>query len=208
MAMTRRTKLGALLAVAVGLAGAGCAADYVTGSTAPVNLYIVALNGGAPYDSDIRHGSSLAFDDDPLTNPFICEDEITVTVAVRNKNPNAPEPSVPSAVLIDSYEVRFFRTDGRGTEGIDVPYRITGNLRLAVDVSDSDNDAFPIEVVRRQAKLEPPLTSIQQAQLLTAMAEITLHGSTVAGQRVSANARMQITFADFGDSETSCPTGN
>lgn len=196
MARTKVARFGTLLAGAVALAGAGCAVDYVTGSTAPVNLIITALNGGSPLDSDVRNGEF---------STFVCEDEVIVTVAVRNKNPNGPAPSVPSAVLLQSYEVRYFRSDGRGTEGIDIPYRITGSLTLGVDVSTSTNSPVIIEVVRRQAKLEPPLSNIQQAALLTTSAEITLYGQTVAGQQVSASGRMQITFGDFGDTETNCP---
>jgi hypothetical protein len=206
MALARRTWLGVALATAVAAAGAGCAADYVTGSTAPVNLYIASINGGSVLDADIRNGSALAFDDDPLTNPFICENEVEVAVAVRNKNPNAPAPAVPSAVLLKSYQVQYFRTDGRGVEGVDVPYRITGNLSFAVDVATSGTSTVNIEVVRRQAKLEPPLTTINQAAILTAMAEITLYGETVSGAPVSASARFQIDFADFGDDDTSCPS--
>ena len=68
--------------------------------------------------------------------------------------------------------------------------------------------AVPIEVVRRQAKLEPPLSTIYQAAVLTAMAEITLYGETVSGQAVSASARFQIDFADFGDTDTGCPVAS
>jgi hypothetical protein len=115
---------------------------------------------------------------------------------------------VPSAVLLKSYEVRYFRTDGRGTAGVDVPYRITGNLAFAVDVAATGTSDFPLEVVRRQAKVEPPLSSIYQAALLTVMAEVTLYGETVAGERVQASGRLQIDFADYGDNEDSCPAND
>ncbi len=88
---------------------------------------------------------------------------------------------------------------------MDVPYRITGNLTFAVDVANAGTATFPLEVVRRQAKVEPPLSSIYQAAVLTVMAEMTLYGETVSGQNVSASGRLQIDFADFGDKETSCP---
>ena len=184
----------AVLGLLAGLSG--CAPDYVTDNASAVNLIIAAINGGAQLDSDVRNGEQ---------STFVCEDEVEVAVAVRNKNPNAPTPNVPSAVILQSYEVRYVRTDGRGTEGVDVPYRITGTLTLAVDVADSGTTSFPLEVVRRQAKVEPPLSSIFQAALLTVQAEVTLYGETVSGQRVSASGRFQIDFADFGDKETACP---
>jgi hypothetical protein len=191
------------LSVAVALAMSGCAADYVTGNNAAVNLYVTAINEGSPMDSDVRHGTNA--DRTTVPNPFVCPDRALVSVAVRFKNQQIPTPSVPNAVFLESYEVKYTRTDGRGTEGIDVPYRITGNLTLAVDASDSDNSEVAIEVVRRQAKLEPPLSTINQNALLTTMAEITLYGKTTSGQRVTSSGRMQITFADYGEDNTSCP---
>ncbi len=175
----------------------GCTPSYVTGNSAPVNLIITSINGGSELDSDIRSGEESS---------FICPDVVKVTVAVRNKNPNGPAPYVPGAVLLQSYEVRYFRTDGRGTEGVDVPYRITGNLSFSIDVSTGGNSTVAIEVVRRQAKLEPPLSTINQANILTAMAQVTLFGQTVAGEAVTASASFQIDFADFGDKLTSCPS--
>jgi hypothetical protein len=192
-------RLGGMTALGLLVGLSGCTPDYVTDNAATVNLIIAAINGGAQLDSDVRNGEF---------STFVCEDEVEVAVAVRNKNPNAPAPNVPSAVIIKSYEVRYFRSDGRGTEGVDVPYRITGNLTLAVDVQNSGTSTFPLEVVRRQAKVEPPLSSIFQTALLTVMAEVTLYGETVSGQTVSAKGRLQIDFADFGDKETSCPTSN
>jgi hypothetical protein len=191
------TGLGGTAVLGLLLALSGCTPDYVTENNAQVNLIIASINGGAQLDSDVRNGADSS---------FICPNLVDVSVAVRNKNPKAPAPNVPSAVVLKSYEVRYFRTDGRGTEGVDVPYRITGNLTLAVDVVNSGTTTFSLEVVRRQAKVEPPLSTIFQTTVLTVVAEVTLYGETISGQAVSANGRFQIDFADYGDSETSCPT--
>ncbi|HVO10528.1 MAG TPA: hypothetical protein VMX54_07195 [Vicinamibacteria bacterium] len=187
--------MGAALLVA--FVSVGCTPSYVTSSDASVNLIVAAINGGNPLSSDIRIGSDSS---------TVCPDVVSVAVAVRNKNPNAPVPSLPSAVVLQSYEVRYFRTDGLGVEGVDVPYRITGSLSFSIDVASSGTTNVPIEVVRRQAKLEPPLSSINQANILTLMAQVTLYGQTVAGQRVSASGSFQIDFADYADTLTSCPT--
>jgi hypothetical protein len=190
-------RLGGTAALALLLGLSGCAPDYVTDNAAQVNLIVAAINGGAVLTSDIRNGED---------STFVCPDRVDVDVAVRNKNPNAPAPSVASAVILKSYEVRYFRTDGRGTEGVDVPYRITGNLTFAVDVANSGTSKVSIEVVRYQAKVEPPLSSIYQVgTVLTMMAEVTMYGETVSGDRVTASGRFQIDFANFGDTETSCP---
>ncbi len=181
----------------VALAGGSCTPSYVTGNDAPVNLIVASINKGSVLDSDVRLGPD---------STIVCPDTVSVSVAVRNKNPNAPVPYVPGAVLLQSYEVRYFRTDGRGTEGVDVPYRITGSLAFSIDVANSGTTDIPIEVVRRQAKLEPPLSTINQANILTLMAEVTIFGQTVAGQRVSSSGSFQIDFADFLDTATTCPT--
>jgi hypothetical protein len=123
-------------------------------------------------------------------------------MTVMNKNPNAPTAPA-STVQVDSYEVRYSRSDGRGVEGVDVPYRITGNLAATVGVGD--DVTVPIEVVRRQAKLEPPLDNISQTTVLTVSAQVTLFGKTISDKRVSAVARFQIDFADFGDTDNACP---
>jgi hypothetical protein len=185
--------LGAVVAVAVALAMAGCSADYVEQNEGPVLLRITAINGGAQLDSDVRNGEF---------STFVCEDEVDVELTVQNKNPNGPAAPA-STVQLDSYEVRYTRSDGRGVEGVDVPYRITGNLAASAAVGD--DLTVPIEVVRRQAKLEPPLDNISQTTVLTMSAQVTLFGQTVSEKRVSAAARFQIDFADFGDTETSCP---
>jgi hypothetical protein len=185
-------RLGA--AAALALAMAGCGADYVEDSTAPVYLQIQSINGGAQLDSDVRNGA---------LSSFVCENEVDVAVTVLNKNPNGPT-AASSSVQLESYEIRYTRSDGRGTEGIDVPYRITGNLALTVEVGG--DATFPLEVVRRQAKLDPPLNNISQTTIITVSAQVTLYGKTVSGERLSASARFQIDFADFGDEEDSCPS--
>src|SRR4029450_5309035 len=118
--------LGAVVAVAAALAMAGCSADYVENNEAPVLLLITALNGGAQLDSDVRNGEN---------STFVWDNEVDVELTVQNKNPNAPSAPA-STVQLDSYEVRYTRSDGRGTEGVDVPYRITGTLAASVGVGD------------------------------------------------------------------------
>jgi hypothetical protein len=198
-------RLGLAAAVALGLGLAGCSPSYVTGNSSVVNLIVAAINGGSHMDSDVRDGSDTTTGPGGTPSLFICPDVVKVDVAVRNKNPNGPVPAVPSAVMLTSYEVRYFRTDGRGTEGLDVPYRITGNLSLTIDVASTGTSSVSLEVVRRQAKLEPPLSTIGQTAVLTAMAQVTLYGRTVSGDSVSATGTFQIDFADFGDTNTACP---
>jgi hypothetical protein len=104
------------------------------------------------------------------------------------------------AVQIERYEVRFYRSDGRAVEGVDVPYRISGNLLFTLDAESSGTSSLSIEAVRAQAKLEPPLANLKnagQSQFLTCFAEITVSGRTIAGEAVQATGRIQVDFSDY-----------
>ncbi len=187
--------------VAVGLLTPGCAPDYVTSNGAPVNLYIVGVvsGGGSLEGGGLVVHSDVRTEGDGSKGASICPDTAVVSAEVRNKNPLAPTPALAAAVVVESYAVRYFRTDGRGVEGVDVPYRITGNLTVAIDTARAGFVDIPIEIVRYQAKVEPPLSTIYQTAVLTTMAEITLWGHTIAGESVSASGYIQVDFANFGD---------
>jgi len=182
------------------LAMAGCTADYAKQGNAPVMLIIAGIAPN-PMSSEVLLGGT------------ICPDFAILAVANRAKNPNVTVPQVPQAIIVDHYEVSYYRSDGRATQGVDVPYSISGNLAAAFDAKTSGTDALTIEVVRRQAKLEPPLIQLRdsggQALIVTMFARITLYGKTIAGQVVTATQSMQIDFADYVDSGTgSCNVPN
>lgn len=191
---SRTLRAGLLLATS---AIAGCSANYTTDNSSSVLLIIAAVNGGAPLASDVKSCACGT----------IVSDSVALAVAVRFKNPNITTiPQIPSAVIIERYEVKYRRSDGRGVEGQDVPYTISGNITMAFDVKNSGTDPLLIEVVRAQAKLEPPLrnlgsvtgTSLGGALVVTMFADITIHGRTISGTPVSATGSLQIDFADYG----------
>ena len=178
----------ASLLIGLALAFSGCAPGYVTESTAPVLLRITGMSP-AIVQSDV------VSDDGVVT-----QDNITMGLAVRSKNPNVTVPQVAIAVFMERYEVRYFRSDGRNAEGVDVPYRISGPMAGPIDAANSGSTDFTLEIVRRQAKLDPPLRNLQSAGgaiVVSVFAEITVHGRTTAGQAVSDTARVQIDFGDF-----------
>lgn len=182
------------VALVTAVAVSGCSAGYTTGNNSTVLLLIAAVNGGSPLASDV------------LKNGGIFTDSVDVAVAVRFKNPNvATVPSVPSAVILERYEVKYRRSDGRGVEGQDVPFAISGNITTAIDVATSGTSNVSIEVVRAQAKLEPPLRNLRGntggAIIVTMFADITLHGRTVSGQVVTATGTLQVDFADWADGQ-------
>jgi hypothetical protein len=183
------TALGALAMI-------GCTPDWAKQGDAPVVLLMTGINDGAPLESDVR-----------LSNGNVCPDFVSLRVENHFKNPNVTATGFRHDYTIERYEVRYFRSDGRNTEGVDVPYRISGNV--AQEVVEESAATLNLEVVRRQAKVEPPLGNLLNGggpSIVTMFAEITLHARTTTNQTTNAvSARLQIDFADFGDELTSCP---
>ena len=184
-----------------GLVVVGCSADYAENGTATRVLLVTGVNGGNVLDADVRQSM------DGITSN-ICPNSVPVRVENHPKNPNAPTAGFRDDIVIERYEVRYFRSDGRGVEGVDVPYRISGNL--AFEIIGGEGTNVNIEVVRRQAKLEPPISQLVNGGgpfIVTIFAEITLHARTTTGAATnSATGRLQIDFADFANGSNDCPT--
>ena len=184
------------LAVAV-LAHASCTPDWAKNGQSDVILLMTTINSGAPLSSDVA-----------ISNGGVCPDIVNLRVENHFRNPGITATGFRHDFTVERYEVRYFRSDGRNTEGVDVPYTITGNL--AQEVIEEGSVNMPLEVVRRQAKLEPPLRNMVSAPsggaiVVTMFAEITLHARTTTGQITNpVSGRMQIDFANFGDSLTEC----
>jgi hypothetical protein len=191
-------RLGAAGAVAAALALAGCSADYVEGDRSTVLLTIEAINDGAPVLSDVR-----GLEENPSTIVNCLTD---VAVSVRTKNPSQTAAPVQD-VRLSRYEVSYRRSDGRGVQGVDVPYTISGNMTLTVPAG-GDTTSFSIDLVRHQAKLLPPLSNITGLQIVTMFADVTLNGATISGSNVSAQGSVQVTFADYGAGTTTCEAGS
>lgn len=186
----KNMRFAPLLALSVAfLAHGGCAKDYVTSSEGDVIFRIVSINDGDVLESDV------------ITDEGIFADSVDVLVANRPRNPLTTVPQVAMAVFIERYEVSYTRSDGRNTAGVDVPFAISGPLTTTVDVASAGNNVtVPIEVVRLAAKLEPPLRNLRDfggQDIITVIAQVTLHGRTTAGHAVTDTARVQITFSDF-----------
>jgi hypothetical protein len=191
-----RKLAGALVAVA--LAAGGCTNDFAKTGTADVILLMVSINGGSPYDSDVTDFNADTGNGGPV------RDLVDVVLAARSKNPSQNVTVYTRAIILERYEVRYFRTDGRNTEGVDVPYRFAGNITGALDIGDSDkNIVLPVEVVRLAAKLEPPLLNLTVgggAIVMSVMAEVTVYGRSIAsGDVVKAVGHVQINFSDYAE---------
>lgn len=178
------------------LATSGCTPDFFKNGKSEVVLLMTGINDGAPLDSDVQ-----------ISNGGVCPDRVTLRLENHFKNPSVTNTGFRHDITVERYEVHYFRSDGRNAEGVDVPYSISGNL--AQEITEENAATLSLEVVRRQAKLEPPLKNLGGGgglDIVTMFAEITLHARTTTGEVTNpVTARLQIDFADFADTATSCP---
>jgi hypothetical protein len=204
------TRLLSLL-VAAALVSFGCTADFATQSEADVILTITHILG-QPGNEGVDDGDVLFSDVTPVFN-----DNAAITFFLIPKNPNELLIGNFNDVFLERYEVRFIRSDGRNTEGVDVPFRFTGAMATMVPVNTITTAV--IVVVRHSAKEEPPLRNLAffpqvdvnngvggGEGIIHAIAEITVHGRTVSGRAVTAFGRLTVTFADFGGSGLQQPS--
>ena len=189
---------------ALALVSGACVPDWAKNNDAPYILEIASItnaDGTTPIRSDVSF---------PVVNDNA---QVTVNIFRKNNNPDLSTSAVEHAYL-KRYEVRYHRTDGRETEGVDVPHRISGalgNLRFHTPGAGGETElTVIIPIVRQSAKIEPPLKNLQggvlgdtdlgvlpQGAVLTLIAEITIHGETVQGRAMEAKGFVDVIFADF-----------
>jgi hypothetical protein len=195
--MIRQANVMGLVLVLGAVGFAGCVPDWAKQGDAPVVLLLTGINNGSHIDSDLR-----------ISNGSICPDFATVRVENHFKNPSVTGTGFRGDLVIDHYEVRYVRSDGRSVEGVDVPFHISGSV--AQEVQADSEATLSVEIVRRQAKIEPPLSSLAFGNgptIVTMFAEVTLFAHTTINQSTnSATGRVQVDFADFGDTQTACAT--
>jgi hypothetical protein len=152
-----------------------------TGSSYLTVEVLEAASGAVPteFGGDLASDVLTVVDDVPT----IFADLARVTFALRMKDPG-------------SYRVRYVRADGRNTQGVDVPYGFDGAFTLTV----SDTASAVFTLVRIQAKEEPPLAGLVYNRVaITTIAEITFFGHDQTGREVIAEAKIGVTFANWGD---------
>ena len=206
--MINGMRRAALMAAVGAVSLAACTPEWARHDASPYVLEIAGVNGGSSFNSDVGF---------PVTN-----DDVTVDVNILRKNNNSSlAVSAVGHVSLESYEVRFLRSDGRNQEGVDVPFRITGalgNVRLHTPSPNGETEAtVSLTLVRHQAKLDPPLRNLQidttsplnstgqgtagasfpGSVVLTTVAEITIYGRTIEGDALKGTGRVNVTFADF-----------
>jgi hypothetical protein len=202
----------------VGFAAAmtGCVPDWARDNETGIIMEIAGITGFAGGEAAGGTEGDILMSD-VVTDGTAFNDDAVVLVNIYRKNPTVAATSALEHVRLESYSVRYFRTDGHSVEGVDVPHRITGALNSIRLHTPTETDEVEAEVVitlvRQQAKLEPPLLNLRGGfvsptanfllpgqSIITTVAEITVFArQVVTGEALSATGRFQVTFADFGD---------
>ena len=203
---------GVLAATMCGLSVTSCADLARTGS-GPSYLIMENVTGAAG-----SSGGSSTFTSSLLSDVQVLVDVTVggVTVKqptlfndlgranIRAQMKNAVNPVTPSplnSVTLTHYRVRYRRTDGRNTEGVDVPYGFDGATTVTIPIGATAQVNF--DLVRHQAKLERPLITLVGGRgliFLSTIADVTFYGRDQAGNELSITGSIDVQFGDFGDS--------
>lgn len=189
----------------------GCVPEWARENETGILMEVAGIEGSPGAEG--QEAGDVLFSD---VSQWINDDAI-VTVNVYRKNPTVAATSPLEHVRLESYQVRFFRSDGHSVEGVDVPHRHTGafsaqRFHTPTETGEIEIDAT-INLVRHTAKREPPLINlvglvpgitrsllIPGQGLMSTVAEITVFARQVTtGEPLSASGRFQVVFADFAD---------
>jgi hypothetical protein len=192
-----------LLAV-MSLAFALAACNPIENETTSASMLIVTSLLGEDMDGNTANylESDVLYEDE-AGNTSILADPAVASLTVRLLDPNSiTGPSNLNSVTIERYQVSYSRTDGRSTEGVDVPYAHEGVLSTTIAVDATRDVSFTI--VRAAAKAEPPLVDMHIGRdlgVLTCLAKVVFYGKDITGRAVKATGYLTIHFANYINEE-------
>lgn len=198
-----------LIALAAAVAAGTSCGSAIRQGRSPVYLVvqsITALPGGLPgtvVTPGVLHSDVANVTTTPCstTAPCALGDEGTVILTTALKDIGTPtSPTIETAnnaVTITQYHVDYVRTDGRNTQGVDVPYSFDGATAGTIPAGGSQT--FGFDLVRAVAKEEAPLIQLTgSSSVLTMIANITFYGHDQAGNDLNVTGSMTIEFGNFG----------
>ena len=209
---TKWMKTTGIGAIALAALASGCG-DVVRQGRAPVQLVINSLeaaSGAAPDDlattllSDVQTLVERSVNGETILVPTTFNDIGQVLMSLILKDPGqsgiVAAPSALNQVTITRYRVEYRRTDGRRTQGVDVPYSFDSAVTFTVPTEGTIEAGF--EIVRHTAKQEAPLAAlIRNPDVISTIADITFYGRDQAGNDISVTGTMGINFGNFADPE-------
>ncbi len=150
-------------------------------------------------DSDVVTNVKTQVGTDTVMVPTVYDDPGQVTMHLAMKDPTVTTPTDINSVTLDRYHVDYIRSDGRNTQGVDVPYSFDGALGGTVTTSAT---SFNFVLVRAQAKMEAPLLALRNgggAITISTLASVTFYGHDQAGNVVTFSGSISVNFADWAD---------
>jgi hypothetical protein len=191
----------------------GCGEFVRNQGRSPSQLQIQSLVG-VPGDSPSSRGNTIISDvETTVTQPDpVCStsspcqtwinDSGEATFAIITKDAgvggDTVNPTAINAVTLNRYHVEFKRSDGKNTQGVDVPYAFDSAFTVTVPANGQASATF--DLVRHNAKKERPLVSlvcgVTCPPMISTIAEITFYGRDQAGNDVSAKGTIGVTFGD------------
>jgi hypothetical protein len=183
-------------AVLLVLASAGC--GTVTREGDGSSYLVINLLEAAPGATPDEFGGTLSSDVFTVVDDVggVYNDLGAVTLSLGMKDPLLA-PSSANAITVNRYRVRYIRSDGRNTPGVDVPHGFDGGMTITID---GDGVTGTFEIVRHIAKLEAPLKALMvNGVIISTIAEVTFYGRDQTGREVSVTGRILIDFGNFAD---------
>jgi hypothetical protein len=204
------TRFASASCLGLALVSTGCG-ELVRQGRTPAQVVINTLEAASGAEPDtmgsVLHSDVITLVDRQVSGqtvqvPTIFSDNGEVTMSLIMRDPGTPSaPSAPSAlnqITITRYNVRYRRTDGRNTPGVDVPFGFDGAVTFTVPSSGTVTAGF--ELVRHTAKQEAPLRALaSNGVIISTLAEITFYGRDQAGNEVSVSGSLTVDFGNFGD---------
>jgi hypothetical protein len=191
----------ALAAMAV-LAVAAC--NPIENSTTSASLLtVVSITGLDLSGKDANFTQSDVLHTDSTTGTSTITDDVAKAGLEASTLAPAPPAGISqyNDIQLDKIVVSYSRTDGRNTEGIDVPYSFEQNVSQVFRVGQQATITFII--VRATAKQEPPLIGLRagatRGEVIYTNAKIVFYGHDLAGKMVTATGYLPVEFADFAN---------
>ena len=188
-----------ILTLAVASASCGSTVRQGTGTSFLIVNELEFARGNEPetFSANLLSDVITVVDDVPTF--FNDLGRVTFSLGLKDPGPagSPTQPTQNQFITVDRYNVRFFRADGRTTQGVDVPYEFDGAFTVTVGSSQAEAG---FTIVRNIAKREAPLQALRtNGLILSTIAEITFYGRDQTGHEVVATARTSVDFANFGD---------
>ena len=200
-------------AAAAVLAATVSCGDVARQGRAPVLLVIDTIEAASGADpgtfggfllSDVQTLVERTVDGETQMVPTTFNDvgEATLRIVMKDQGTggSGTTPSPLNSVTLKQYRITYRRADGRNTEGVDVPFAVSGGVTATI--APNAIVVVPFEMVRHQAKEEAPLRALAASGgrvLISTIAEITFFGTDLAGNDVQTTGTLSVSFGDYAD---------